>query len=82
MPNLAVQRQHRTGMGQWCIMADRHGRGTDPLSEVLHLGWWECRDPALFAGCLHGTQENGKFSEVPEHNPIREVTGGLGPYEH
>ena len=63
-------------------MANRHERGPDPLSEVLHLGWWGCRDPALFAGCLHGTQENGKFSEVPEHNPIREVTGGLGPYEH
>ena len=24
MPNHAVQRQHRTDMGQWCIMADRH----------------------------------------------------------
>ena len=26
MPNQAVQRQRRTGMGQWCIMADRHDR--------------------------------------------------------
>ena len=79
MPNLAVQRQHRTDMGQWCIMADRHDHCARSLPVVVNFKQkvapkGQIQDFDRCAGRfrirlrnrLDGDRQNGEDSAKPE----------------